>query len=108
MKTLEKIGYAAVVTPFAVGFVALAFVYAMACCYVGQLVWAWHVVPIAAWIPVLTWKQMWAVNAVRNVAFSGFKLEPEKKEEDGAKIAAKLVGLAVAPLFVLAAGWWLR
>lgn len=106
MNVLEKAGVATLAAPVVAALLAVTTAYSLLCGYVAQSVWAWHIVPIATWIPVLTWKHFWALGAVRGMSFS--RSITTETEKETAKVIGKLVGLAVAPALVLLVGWWLR
>jgi hypothetical protein len=107
MKTLEKLGAGVLIAPFLALLFAGAMALGMLYAWCAARIWAWHVMPLAPWVPALTWKGIWGISAITGLMFKRVDFE-EKKDVEGSKLVGKIVGLVIAPLVVLALAWWLK
>ena len=89
-------------------FMALALVLGLQSAWVAERVWLWHVVPLAAWVPTISWRCFWAMGVVVGLVFRAAKPDVEEKKREASEQLARFVGLALAPWFCLLLAWVLR
>lgn len=88
---------------FGVTFCVSAY-YSFAYGFVASCIWSWFLVPMG--FPVLHWKACAAVLMLVNMMRHNSPDSPKK--QDGADIAGNILGLVIAPWFVLAVAWFIH
>lgn len=78
--------------------------YSFAYGYVASCIWAWFLVPMG--LPSLSWKACAA--ALMLVSMMRASATDSGKKAEASDVWGKLIGLAIAPWFVLLVAWFIR